>query len=334
MNQTNTKHNDSVSVVIPAYNAGNHITRAIDSVLAQTIPADEIIIVDDGSTDNTAAIVKNYGDKVSYIYQKNSGVSVARNTAIEASKGTWIAFLDSDDQWLPDKLRQQIKLLKDHPQLLWTTANYITCLNNESRQAPWLLPDKAKSLLVSKEYFENYLLAYAAGAGGWTGTMLINHNVLREVGGFPPGRTKGEDLDLWFRIAYRYPQIGYTSTPLAKYHLDTPTSAVRTLRDSQHHNPVEFIQRHIKLAQQYNQLDNFIPCAVKILKRDIRSMLFERRKKEITDILTTFDKLFSRRYRIAMRLLTICPPLTAAACHLLSRIIRLLHLRRRVVARP
>jgi hypothetical protein len=157
---------------------------------------------------------------------------------------------------------------------------------------------------------------------------------LREVGGFPPGQTKGEDLDLWFRIAYRYPQIGYTSTPLAKYHLDTLTSAVRTLRGPQHHKPVEFIQRHIELARQYNQLDNFIPCARTILKRDIRSMLFEQRKQEITNILTAFDELFSRRYKIAIRLLMISPGLTAAACHTLSRVIRALHLRKRVVARP
>jgi len=334
MNQTNIKQNDSVSVVIPAYNAGSHIARAIDSVLAQSLPADEIIVVDDGSTDNTAAIVKNYGDKVSYIYQKNSGVSVARNTAIEASKGTWIALLDSDDEWLPDKLRQQMKLLKDHPELLWTTANYITCLSDEGRQQPWLNPDKAEKLLQGRQYFESFFEAFRSDAKGCTDTMLIRRDILKEAGGFVSGMLKGEDLDLWFRIAYRYRQIGYTSTPLAKYHLDTPTSAVRTLRGPQHYKTVEFIQRHIELARRYNQLDNFIPCARTILKRDIRSMLFEQRKDEITNILTTFDKLFSKRYKITIRLLTISPRLTAAACHTLSRIIRALHLRKRVVARP
>ncbi|MCK4960446.1 MAG: glycosyltransferase family 2 protein, partial [Planctomycetes bacterium] len=90
----------SVSVVIAAYNAEKYIQRAIDSVLAQSLPADEIIVVDDGSTDNTGDAVKHYGSKVRYIYQENAGPASARNTAIEAATGTWIAFLDADDEWL------------------------------------------------------------------------------------------------------------------------------------------------------------------------------------------------------------------------------------------
>ncbi|MHC5190567.1 MAG: glycosyltransferase family 2 protein, partial [Planctomycetota bacterium] len=82
-----------ISVVIPAYNAEKHIARAIDSVLAQTRPADEIIVVDDGSTDATAEVVRSYGEKVIFIQQENAGVSVARNAGIEAASGDWIAFL-------------------------------------------------------------------------------------------------------------------------------------------------------------------------------------------------------------------------------------------------
>ena len=97
MNEKVIDNQFSVSVIIPAYNASKHIARAINSVLAQTCQPDRIIVVDDGSTDNTSEIVKQF-DSVKYIYQENSGVSIARNTGIEAADSNWIAFLDADDE--------------------------------------------------------------------------------------------------------------------------------------------------------------------------------------------------------------------------------------------
>ena len=117
----------SVSVVIPAYNAAEHITRAIDSVLAQTRRADEIIVIDDGSADNTADIVKRYGAELKYIYQDNAGAGQARNAGIDAAKSEWIAFLDADDEWLTDKLQLQTDYLARHPDLMWTTGNFLIC---------------------------------------------------------------------------------------------------------------------------------------------------------------------------------------------------------------
>jgi glycosyltransferase involved in cell wall biosynthesis len=112
-----------ISAVIPAYNCEAHIARAIDSVLNQTHPADEIIIVDDGSSDDTVQAVRSYGDKVTLIQQENAGASAARNTGIEAATGNWIAFLDADDEWLPDMLQRQTDILTQHPHLVWTTGN-------------------------------------------------------------------------------------------------------------------------------------------------------------------------------------------------------------------
>jgi glycosyltransferase involved in cell wall biosynthesis len=94
-----------ISVVIPAFNAGQFIRRTVDSILAQTYSDFEIIVVDDGSTDNTADVVRSYGPKVRYIYQQNAGDGPARNTGITAAEGDWIAFLDHDDEWLPKKLQ-------------------------------------------------------------------------------------------------------------------------------------------------------------------------------------------------------------------------------------
>ena len=117
----------TVSAVIPAYNAGKYVGRAIESVLAQTHKADEIIVVNDGSSDDTAEVVERFGGAVRFIRQENAGASVARNTGIEAATSEWIAFLDADDEWLPNKLKLQTEHLERNPKLVWTTGNYIRC---------------------------------------------------------------------------------------------------------------------------------------------------------------------------------------------------------------
>ena len=106
--------NPTVSVIIPTYNRAHTLGRAIDSVLHQTHPADEIIIVDDGSTDDTAALLENYSDLI-HLEQKNAGVSTARNTGIAQASSSWIALLDSDDEWLPSKLQHQLATIAEQP---------------------------------------------------------------------------------------------------------------------------------------------------------------------------------------------------------------------------
>jgi glycosyltransferase involved in cell wall biosynthesis len=112
-----------VSIIIPTYNRAGFIARAIDSALAQTYTDYEIIVVDDGSTDNTKEVLKPYENKIQYIYEENSGSSAARNTGIRAAKGKWLAFLDSDDEWLPKKLDIQMKSLISNSELVAHTAN-------------------------------------------------------------------------------------------------------------------------------------------------------------------------------------------------------------------
>lgn len=117
-----------VSVIIPTYNRGHYISEAINSVLAQDIEgcSIEIIVVDDGSTDNTREITKGFGDKIIYIYQENKGAGAARNRGIENVSGEWIAFLDSDDRWLPHKLSLQFDLLKHFPECQVIHGNFHT----------------------------------------------------------------------------------------------------------------------------------------------------------------------------------------------------------------
>src|ERR1700687_5608941 len=98
----------SVTAIIPVYNGAALIRRSIESVLSQTHPADELIVVDDGSTDETSTIIRSYGAKVRHLYQPNSGVAAARNNGVKQASSQWIAFLDHDDEWLPDKLEPPI----------------------------------------------------------------------------------------------------------------------------------------------------------------------------------------------------------------------------------
>lgn len=318
----------TISVVIPAYNSGNYIGRAIESVLAQSRPADEIIIVDDGSTDDTAQAVSKYESKVKYIHQPNAGASVARNTGIEAAGSEWIAFLDADDEWLPQKLHLQTELLDRNPDLVWTTGNYFNCMCSQDRQAPLFDPARVKGLLGGKEYSESYFQALPRSLDGWTGTMLIRRDALVEAGLFRPGQLRGNDYDMWWRIAYRWPKIGYLAQATAIYHLDIEGSIIRQHSDAS--ISCELIARHLELAAEHGKLDDFRPCAIYLLRRWMRAMLFEGRGQDVRGMLKQFGYLLGGGYKAFMRMLTIWPKMTAIGCRTIGRVVRLLGLRKQL----
>ncbi|MBE0534885.1 MAG: glycosyltransferase family 2 protein [Phycisphaerae bacterium] len=290
-----------ISVVIPAYNAGRYIGRALDSVLAQTRPADEIIVVDDGSTDNTAEVVAPYGEAVRFIQQENAGASVARNTGITAATCEWIAFLDADDEWLADKLHLQAEHLQRHPDLAWTTGNYVRCYCGAGYREHDLQGDKlanVERMLGGGESFDSYFSAHRSFAGGWTGTMVIRREAMREAGLFRPGQLRINDMDMWFQIAYRRPKIGFLTRPLAIYHTGVPASIVKTHRD-----PAvicDFIDRHLALSAEHGVLDAFEPCAAKMVGWWIHCCIVERRGREVRTLLKRYGHLYGGYYRVTM----------------------------------
>jgi glycosyltransferase involved in cell wall biosynthesis len=137
----NAMCNPLVSVIIPAYKCENFISSAIESVLSQTYENIELIVVDDGSPDNTASVTKQYLNRIHYIHQENGGVSKARNTGIRISKGEYVAFLDADDKWENNKLELQMKLFMDHPDVkfvfcsFWNTKNGNVLLDKSFKDA-------------------------------------------------------------------------------------------------------------------------------------------------------------------------------------------------------
>jgi glycosyltransferase involved in cell wall biosynthesis len=322
----------SISVVIPVYNCEKYVGRAIQSVLDQTQAPGEIIVVDDGSTDNTVNAVRSFGDRVVLLQQANAGVSAARNAGIQQAKGNWIGLLDGDDQWLPEKLQWQTALLNRNPHLAWTTGNYIECLCDENRRAAHTLPDQSRRYLSGKDYYDSYFDAIRRLEWGHTNCMLIQKDVFSSVGLFSTDLPKANDIDMWLRIAYRYPAIGFSSEPLAIYHLSPANSIVKKYRKTAIH--ADFMTRHFQLAESQGVLDPFLPAAGAIMRRWIRGMLFEGRKEEIRELLTRFPQAFTPFYRGLIGMLTLCPSLTARLLHGLSKGIRAGRFRRRVTRRP
>ncbi len=298
----------TVSVVIPAYNAGKSLGRAIDSVLAQTHHPDEIIVVDDGSTDNTADVAHGYGDKVRFIRQENAGASVARNTGIEAAASEWIAFLDADDEWLPRKLKLQTEHLQRNPDLVWTTGNFIRCYCDTDRRENDLKGDrleKAKAILGEKEYFKTYFQAYQAYAKGSTITMMIQRKLLVDTGMFTPGLLRYNDMDMWLRLAYSLVHFGYIAAPLAIAHRDVPNSIVKSHQDVGLISG--FVEQHLELASEQNVLEEAKPCITNILSWRIHLLLEANRGDVVREMLRRHGNLYSKYFRTTIFIESLFP---------------------------
>jgi glycosyltransferase involved in cell wall biosynthesis len=193
-----------VSVIIPTYNRKLCLFQAVDSVLAQTVPVEEIIVVDDGSTDGTfEAVCARYGALVKAIRQDNSGASAARNRGLREARGEWIALLDSDDVWLPMKIERQLEALARFggKSGLCFTDNIFIGDPNMTRSVfeatgfvggggIGILEEPAKYILTKTEPF-------------YTSSCLIRHSLIRESGGFDKSLIIREDTDLFFRICFR-----------------------------------------------------------------------------------------------------------------------------------
>ena len=193
-----------VSVIIPTYNRAQFIEAAIVSVLEQTFSDYEIIIVDDGSTDNTRQVVEPYLDRAQYVYQENGGAGMARNHGLRLARGEYIAFLDSDDLFMPHKLERQIAYLEANPavglvyaghEFIHEDGRYFSTQRVRTADAayPRLMADCRIALP----------------------SVLVRRSVLDAVGGFDETMRIGQDVDLWLRIARHFP-VGVIEEPVTR----------------------------------------------------------------------------------------------------------------------
>ncbi|WP_437185834.1 glycosyltransferase family 2 protein [Planctomicrobium sp. SH668] len=186
-----------VSVVIPAYNAEKTILTTIESVLAQTVPVHEIIVVDDGSKDQTLAVIRNSIPSVRCVQQVNAGPAAARNHGVRLASGDWIAFLDADDSWLPEKIERQLRSVADEVGLIHTHT-----VGDGGKNS--------KDLDFDELWKHNYI---------GTSTVLVRKSVFDAVGGFHEDRKLigAEDYHLWLRIARTGQKIVTVREELTRY---------------------------------------------------------------------------------------------------------------------
>lgn len=193
----------TISVIIPTYNRAGMVSEAIESVLSQTYDDRELIVVDDGSTDETEAVVSSFLPGLIYIHQEHQGVSAARNRGIAHARGEYLAFLDSDDLWHKDKLSRQMWFMESHPGALICYTNEIWIrrgvrvnpMNKHRKYSGMIFPYCLPLCIISPS------------------SALIARGLLDEVGMFDETLTVCEDYDLWLRIAARYP-IYFLEDPL------------------------------------------------------------------------------------------------------------------------
>ena len=192
-----------VSVIVPTYNRAHTLPCALDSVLAQNLAVDEILIIDDGSQDRTRQLIQSRYPGCRYLYQTNQGVSAARNRGIREARGEWIALLDSDDAWLPDKLRLQQQALRNSPGYRLCHSDEIW-IRNGVRVNPMKKHAKSGGRIFT-DCLPRCVISPSAA--------LLQRSLLDEVGLFDPDLPACEDYDLWLRICARE-QVLYVDTPL------------------------------------------------------------------------------------------------------------------------
>lgn len=185
----------AVSVIIPTYNRARKVCAAIDSVLAQSFTNFELIVVNDGSTDDTAQALTQYGDRLGVVNQGNRGVAAARNAGIAQARAGLIAFLDSDDVWLPHKLQSQVSFFAANPAAMWQQTEEMWVRNGQR-----VNPKKRHQKRAGRIFQESLELCLISPSA-----VMLRREVLGEFGLFDEALPACEDYDLWLRILTKYP---------------------------------------------------------------------------------------------------------------------------------
>ncbi len=221
-----------VSVVIPTYNYAHFVTGAVESALAQTYTDREVIVVDDGSTDDTRDRLAPFEGRIRYIHQENRGLSAARNAGIRAARGPLIAFLDSDDLWHPEKLAVQARYIERHPGVALLASDHLDMHTSEIDRVDWPRVDETRAIEAHAVSFDELVVGSRFGACG----VVARRWCFDEVGLFDETLRSAEDVDMWIRIASRFP-VAKMEFPLwvyrhhgASMHRATARMELNTLR--------------------------------------------------------------------------------------------------------
>ena len=260
-----------ISVVIPTYNRELFIEKAILSVQNQTVIVDEIIVVDDGSTDNTKQLLEDFD--VVYIYQENSGVSSARNAGIEKAKNNWIAFLDSDDIWHETKLEKQINFHRQYPNVLLSHTDELWIRNNK------IINQKKHQQKPSGFCFLDNISACKIGPS----TIMMHKDIFHDIGLFDEGLIVCEDYDLWLRISCKY-EIGFLNEKLlSKYAGHDNQLSFTTFAIDQYR--IQALEKHLESDYKddvQKELIKKIELILKGARKHNNNMLIKKYEEKLT----------------------------------------------------
>ena len=244
----------TVSIVIPAYNASQYLAETIESVLSQTFTDFELLIINDGSTDNTAEIVSFYSDKdnrVKLFSQQNQGVSIARNTGIKIAKGEHIAFLDSDDKWLPNKLAAHIEHFHKTPDL-GISFGRVEFITFDGKSTNYFSKSRLFKIAPEHLYYENLIITPS--------NAVIRRSIFDSIEGFDSNLSGTEDAELFFRIMYKGWKVEGIDKVLAYYRANQAgisSNLYRMEEDWKKFNQKiqtyapEFVNQHYKKAKAF-----------------------------------------------------------------------------------
>lgn len=252
------------SVVIPVFNGAQTVVRAIDSVLAQRYPAHEIIVVDDGCVDDTVKVLAQYEDRIQIVSQANAGVSAARNAGAKAATGDWLAFLDADDWYFPDRLKLHAEWIATDPTLDFLTGDYEYRDDAGNLLGTSLSQHEAGRMMLSKAAGNarvamdqpHEIQTYVADHFGDTHTLSVPRAIFVELGGYPLGYKVCEDVHFLTRLLSRSRRIGVVCVPLGVY-LIHDSSATRR-------NPVAAQQENVRTLTDLERLAQNFPSPVRL----------------------------------------------------------------------
>lgn len=235
-----------VSIVIPVYNRAHAVGHAIESVLVQTWDAREIIVVDDGSTDATPGILESYAEQIVPVRQDNAGVSAARNRGVQQARGEWIAFLDSDDLWHPEKLSCQMKALQDYQvDVCFARVRHSEQAEQRfdavlGREVQQRLIDQPLELLLQKP------------CPTYVQSMVIRKSLLEKIGYFNPAYKVAEDTDLFYKLAFET-SFAWVDEPLTLVNRDPQRGGLSQISFARRK---DYYQSHLEIiSQAYERLN-------------------------------------------------------------------------------
>lgn len=267
-----------ISVVIPVYNGERHIGKALESVLAQTMPAAQIIVVNDGSKDGTAAVLDRYAGRIEVITIPNGGVSRARNAGLARVTSDWIALLDADDVWVPGKLEAQARMLRAHPGVEFTCCNYL--LGAPGVPASFTHFDhlvRHREPFFDKALPSPYALLLEENVVGTCSNVMFSRRLLEQVGPFDVELKQSEDFELWLRMALVTDFVLQSDVLLEK--ITHETNLTNRFHETLHYHErvlVDFRASHSELFARDAELDQRYQLALKELRYQIADLLARR----------------------------------------------------------